>query len=101
MKNKLRNTVKVQEKYSEISRADMRCTSVRRIRNQSLGTRPRATQCKWGSVSSGFWQKYFHALGSVLSTKPVSGCSADFGSGRNGWILAEDWRQWGKIRFKM
>lgn len=100
MKNKLRNVVKVQEKYSEISRAVMCCTSVRRIRNQSLGTWPQATQCKWGSISSGFWQKGCLAVRSMLPTKPVSGCSANFGSRRNGWILSEDWRQWGKIWLK-
>lgn len=101
-KIRLKYRIKVQEKYlhSEISRALMCCTSVRRIRNWSLGTWPQATWCKWGSISSSFWQKGFLGVRSILSTKPGSGCSANFGSRRNGWILSEDWRQWGKIRLK-
>lgn len=100
MKNKLQNIVKVQEKFSEISRAVMCSTLVRRIRSQSLGAWPQAIQCQWGSISSGSWQKGFLAVRSMLSSKAVSGCSANFGSRRNGWILSEDWRQWGKIWLK-
>lgn len=38
---------------------------------QSLGTWPQATQCKWGSVSLGFWHKGFLSVQSMLSAKAV------------------------------